>query len=381
MIKKRVLFLGIVFSLILLVLLFDQFQAQSIFAQSVPTNKSKSNEQQFATLILNTVPETSNVTVIIDKKTYKSDNNGNILFIGKAGEHKIEVPHKLTDENISKNSKNPTFYTFDRWKPFMPKNFTLSLAAGTHIQMDLGIVRMSEINLFFLDSNFHSINKSNIQKVVLLSNTGKIFELYYPFTTFLDNNYINLKYPHIEERVNTGNLTVLSSPELEVNEMNYTISEVLMNGINVIDKSRQQSLLTPSLNASFIVYCRVFPLEIELQDKLFGYSVNEKFNIRLSNLETDLKENSADSPLFFTKSNDTLLIPQLAQGIYAIKVENGSGIAGTSSVVVNKPQEVVIDIITYQSLAIVSIIAVPILILIIQIIKRLNKFILKIERE
>ena len=92
MIKKSVLFLGIIFSLILLVLLFDQFQTQSIFAQSFPSNKSKSNEQQFATLILNTVPETSNVTVIIDKKTYKSDNNGNILFIGKAGKHNIELP-------------------------------------------------------------------------------------------------------------------------------------------------------------------------------------------------------------------------------------------------------------------------------------------------
>ena len=50
-------------------------------------------------------------------------------------------PHKLTDENISKNSKNHTFYTFDRWKPFMPKNFTLSLAAGTHIQMDLELLK------------------------------------------------------------------------------------------------------------------------------------------------------------------------------------------------------------------------------------------------
>lgn len=381
MITKFVLFFGIIFQLILLVSLFDQFHIQNIYAQSFPSDKSESNEQQFSTLIINTIPQTPNVRILIDDKIYKSDKNGIILFVGEPGKHKIELPHKLTEENKSQNSKNDIFYTFDRWRPVKPQNFTISLVNDTQINMDLGITRMSKINLHFLDANSNPINKSNIQKVILLSKTGKIFELYYPFETFLDNTYIKLRHPKNEGIENTGNLTIISPAELEVRDMNYTISEVLINNVNVIDKSKQQKPLNPSNTDSFVIYCKVYPLEIRFIDKIFGYSVNDKFKIRLSNIAPDLESSSADSSLYFTISNDTISIPQIPKGIYMIKTESDNGFAQTIAVALGKPQQVVIDIITYQSFAILGIIAIPILLLTILIIKRVNRFILKLERE
>src|SRR5919107_160420 len=103
-----------------------------IFAQD--NSKLKPFEEP-ATLVIATNPRTPGIQIFIDGIPYKSDSNGNIVFKNYTGKYRIETPTVLSEETKESSS---SFFTFGRWRPFMPQNFTITLTSGIDAYFQLG---------------------------------------------------------------------------------------------------------------------------------------------------------------------------------------------------------------------------------------------------
>jgi hypothetical protein len=326
-----------------------------IFAQD--NSKLKPFEEP-ATLVIATNPRTPGIQIFIDGIPYKSDSNGNIVFKNYTGKYRIETPTVLSEETKESSS---SFFTFGRWRPFMPQNFTITLTSGIDAYFQLGLVRVSDVKLEFLDANLGMINKSDVDRVVLVSNNGEIKHVAYPFKAFLENNYFsNEQRSNIKEE---QGLTIVSLPELQNNPLKFKVSEVLIDDVNVVDKSKNKEFY-PQNVSSINTYSRVYPLKIGLTDRIFGSPLEGSISIENIDKNQGAEDIAAEESKHRYKVVDgELNIPQLPKGIYVLKTDSGIGLGGTAAVVLSKPQEVTISLISYRSIAILATILIIILLI------------------
>jgi hypothetical protein len=368
---------------------FGLICSQNAYAQNYqfPQQKQQQAPPSSSVIIITTIPSIANASVLVDGNTHYSDSKGKIIITMRPGQHNIAVPARFSIENQNHTGNN--FYTFGKWRPFLQQNFTLSVIGGEDVHLQLGIIRMSDVRLHFFDSNSNPIDKSKIEKVVLISNLGKIVELYYPFQTFLDNNNFEASKPLKVERAN-GNLTILSSQPMKIKNIQYRIADVEINGLDVTNRKNQQPF-NPSNTTSVDIICRVYPLQIRVTDSIFGNPLDTK--VDLINIDTNEKSSSfavhdvrADSSIEKSvdisafSSDGTIFLPQVAKGIYLIKASRDVGIAGSSAVVLTKPQNVEIKVLSYRSAAILLIVALVIIALIIIISKIVIRKLLPFRR-
>jgi hypothetical protein len=340
-------------------------------------------------LIINTIPAIANATVLIDNKPYYSNSHGNIVFSAEAGKHTIAIPDRIAIENHNQTDK--TFYTFGKWRPFMPQNFTISLKEGIVTHLELGIIKMSNVQFQFIDYKSNPIEKSMVEKAVLISNKGNLIELRYPFQTFLNNNDFNASQPMEVER-RPENLTILSPQGMIIDNVDYRIVEVLINGVNVIDRRNQQPF-SASNTTSVEVPCRVYPLQIRVTDSIFENPIAARIDLINMDAITISSPSSSSSSSSITiqnnigtnfssikksenafgdeNSDESILIPKLPRGIYLIKIGREEGMAGSNVVVLTKPQDIEIKMLSYRSAVILLIVALTILALLIFIGKKL----------
>ena len=356
---------------------FGLICSQNVYGQNYQFQQQQQQQPPSSSLLtITTIPAITNASVLVDGNPHYSDSKGKIIITIRPGLHNIAVPATFSIENQNHTGNN--FYTFGKWRPFMQQNFTLPVIGGEDIHLQLGIIRMSDIRLHFFDSNSNPIDKSKIEKVVLISNMGKIVKLYYPFQTFLDNNNFEASRPLKVERANE-NLTILSSQPTKIKSIEYRIDDIEINGLDVTNRKNQQTF-NPSNTTSVDIICRVYPLQIRVTDSIFGNALNTK--VDLINIDTNEKSSSfpghdarADSSIEKSvdisafSSNGTVFLPQVAKGIYLIKASRDVGIAGSSAVVLTKPQNVEIKVLSYRSAAILLIVALVIIALIIIISK------------
>jgi hypothetical protein len=202
------------------------------------TEEGKFFENQTSALIISTNPQYSNVEVIIDGISYRSGEKGNIVFTGSQGLHSIGVPANIVGESLGSSNASETFLSFGRWDHFMPKNFTMALEADTETRLELGLLPSNKINFEFFDANSDPINKSRIEKMILVSNKGDIVYLKYPYEAYVKNSYYDaMNQTRITER---GNLTITSPRGLISNEIKFKVSQAFMDGVNVIDSKKQR---------------------------------------------------------------------------------------------------------------------------------------------
>jgi hypothetical protein len=359
---------------LMLVIQTNCFPVLPIFAQD--NSKLKPSEEP-ATLVIATNPKTPGIQIFIDGIPYKSDNSGNIVFKNYTGKYRIETPTVLSSEETKESSSS--FFTFGRWRPFMPQNFTITLTSGIDAYFQLGLVRVSDVKLEFLDANLGMINKSNVDRVVLVSNNGEIKHVAYPFKAFLENNYFsNEQRSNIKEE---QGLTIVSLPELQINPLKFKVSEVLIDDVNVVDKSKNKEFY-PQNVSSINTYSRVYPLKIGLTDRVFGSPLEGSISIENIDKNQGAEDIAPEESKHRYKVVDgELNIPQLPKGIYVLKTDSGIGLGGTAAVVLSKPQEVTISLISYRSIAILAtILIIVLLIAIVTIRKILGPSILKSGR-
>jgi hypothetical protein len=113
---------------------------------------------------------------------------------------------------------------------------------------------------------------------------------------------------------------------------------------------------------------KVFPLEIELRDRFFGESLKGKISLERIDPNTGSSKR-------YAIVDGSIVIPQLPSGTYIIKVEDKIGLAETGAVVLSKPQNIVINIISYKSILLFSIAIIGFLVAAIVLGKRLSKII------
>ncbi len=360
-------------SVLLVVILFIQIN-NSIFitAQTVSEVRKGNMLSEPSTLIIVTNPPTPGVQAIIDGKPYRSDNNGKIIFNTSIDSHRIEIPHILSYEKQQNETSKvdlSSFITFGRWEPFMPKNFTLTLNAGTRTTIELGIIRNSQVNFEFLDADSNPINKSKIERILLISKSGKTSEITYPFEGFLEENFLT-KRQYVKD---DNNVMVISAPQPYSNPQIFRIMEISMDNINIVDKSKNLEFY-PKNTSSIHAYTKVYPLKIEMTDRILGSPIDAGISLEVTD---DSKLNSTESkqnPTHFEVINGELNIPQLPKATYIIKTDKGIGFGGSAAVVLDKPQEIKIPIITYTSAIILGIISLTVLIVAVLIVRKITKY-------
>lgn len=346
--------------------------------QVVPDDVTNENTlREPSTLVINTDPKTPGVQVLIDGERFQADDDGRIVFNTNTDQHIIELPNPLyfgelyneTSENLS-SSLSSLLVTFGRWEPFMPMNFTINLNPGTRTNLELGVIRSSEVSFEFVDANSNPLNLSNIERLLLISNIGNVKESTFPFKEFLEDNYLTKK------RIiqNENNVMVVSSVQLFSEPQKYRVNEVLMNGLNVVDKSTNLEFY-PENTSNLVLKTRVYPLKIQLSDRIFGFPINAGVSLEVTD---ELKLNSSEKrsvPLNFKIENGELVIPQLPKATYIIKVEKGIGFGGSAAIVLSKPQEVHLSVITYTTAIILGVILLGALIVVLLLIRKITRYI------
>jgi len=321
------------------------------YAQSDVNDTLQSNKQKdAASLIINTNPPSPAVKVLIDGKLYSSGSDGKIMFNGNIGQHKIEVPiaHDPGQRAADSPSINSSFLTFAGWEPPMPKNFSLKLYPQTSTVIELKLIRNVPISFEFFDASSNTIDKPKIGKVLLASTDGKQAEVIFPFKAFLEEYYFKKNQQVREDK----DALIVSSPQIQTIPQKYKIVKVMMNDTNVIDKSKQTEFF-PQNSSTINVDTKVYPLKIRITDRLFDTPVSAGISIHPIDDTSKMSNTTKTSLHFQTKGGETT-ISQLPKSTYIIKTDKGTGFGGNTAVLLTKPQEVTINILTNKSAAILG---------------------------
>lgn len=123
----------------------------------------------------------------------------------------------------------------------------------------------------------------------------------------------------------------------------YTITQVMVDGSNVVNKSQQQFYAQP--NATWTISLLFYSLRIQATDALFGFPQGTA-------LELDLPNGQVQTyPLDATGSAQ---MHSLARGDYSFRVLGVSGLSTRAPVALSKDQTVVAKVVSYLDLAVVG---------------------------
>ncbi len=123
----------------------------------------------------------------------------------------------------------------------------------------------------------------------------------------------------------------------------YTVTNVTVDGSNVVNKSQQQFYAQP--NGTWTISLLLYGLRVQSSDALFGFAEGKQLLLQLPNgsVQTHPLDSTGSAQMF-----------SLARGSYNVLVTGAQGISSEIPVALSKDQTVPVKIITYLDMAVVG---------------------------
>ncbi len=274
-----------------------------------------------AEAVVQTVPPLADITLEIDGQKFVTGPDGTATVrVAQAGTYTLQV---FTDTFQDPSRK----VEFARWlgESFQP---ILSMHVPSPRSVQVGLNVYERVGQTFVGLDGKPVDPKRIQQFSVRSIQGDAF-------TFHDGQSRWLPATRVTRR-RTGGLDVVN--------LLYSVTEVVVDGSNVVNKSQQQFYAKP--NTVWPIALQLYTLHVQSTDALFGFAQGKSLQLRLPNgtIQT--------YPLDATGSAE---VPALARGTYTAEFTGIKGLSTQVPVALSRDQQLVSRVISYLDLAVVGV--------------------------
>jgi hypothetical protein len=276
-----------------------------------------------AVALLQTIPPIPGVTFQIAGKQYVTGADGSAaVMVPQAGTYDLEV--------ITDTARDPyRRVEFSRWlsetyEPTRQIHLPASDPSNNVVQVGLNVYEL--VGQKFVDLQGKPVPLSRIKQFSIRSLQGDAF-------TFHDGQPRWLPASRVTRRRTGG---------LEEVPLLYTVTDVTIDGSNVVNKAQQQ--FYPQPNGTWTISLLLYSLRITTADALFGFPQGKQVKLQLPDGTVQMH------PIDKT---GTAQIDSLARGNYSFQVIGAKGLATTAPVALSKDQELNTKVISFLDLEVV----------------------------
>jgi hypothetical protein len=273
------------------------------------------------TATLQTVPSIPGITFQVAGQQFVTGADGSaVVVVPQPGTYDLQV---ITD----------TFHDpyrrveFSRWlsESFQPTRQIHFPTQNPVVQVGINVYEL--VGEKFVDPNGAPVNPQRVTQFSIRSLQGDAF-------TFKDGQPRWIPASRVTRRRSGG---------LDPVNLLYTVSEVMVDGSNVVNKAQQQFYAQP--NATWSISLLFYTFSIHTTDALFGFPQGKQLNLYLPNGE--MKTYPLDS-------TGSVSIPSLARGDYFFQVTGARGISPKAPVSLSKDQELNTKVISFLDMGVIG---------------------------
>jgi hypothetical protein len=277
-----------------------------------------------AVALLQTVPAIPGVTFQIAGQQYVTGADGTAaVMVPQPGTYDLQV---ITD----------TFHDpyrrveFSRWlsETYQPtRQIHLPSSDPTNDVIQVGLNVYELVGQKFVDLQGKPVPLSRITEFSIRSLQGDAF-------TFHDGQPRWIPASRVTRRRTGG---------LEEVPLLYTVTDVSIDGSNVVNKAQQQ--FYPQPNATWTISLLLYSLRITAADALFGFPQGKQVKLQLPNgsIQTYPVDQTGAAQIY-----------SLARGNYNFQVVGAKGLATTAPIALSKDQELDTKVISFLDLEVVA---------------------------
>lgn len=268
---------------------------------------------------LQTIPPTPGVTFQIAGQQFVTGADGSVVVV---------VPQPGTYDLVVNTDTYHNPYQrveFSRWlsESFQPtRQIHIPSSTGQVVQVGLDVYQV--VGEKFVELNGAPVPLQRISSFTIRSLQGDTF-------TFHDGQPRWIPASRVTRRRDGG---------LDVVPLLYTVTSVMVDGSNVVNKAQQQFYAKP--NGTWTITLLFYSIQIQSKDALFGFPVGKAVALQMPNGQT------LNVPL---DSTGTARASSLARGQYYFQVTGARGISPRAPVALSKDQAITARVISFVDLA------------------------------
>lgn len=266
-----------------------------------------------------TVPAMANIPIMVGSTLLTTDEEGVArMLVSQSGALTVTVlPFAAPDSN--------TRAVFNRWSDdVFTTTRRLNVTNGKAYQ--IGLELSHRVTQEFVEDNSkRPVVSARVSHMLLLSSAGESI-------TVLPGEELWLK----------ANRIIRRGDALASSQMSYYINSATVDGVNVVNEGQQKFETAPA--AVWTVHLNMFDMAVDAHDALFGFRVGNGVKLVLpAGTSREIK---------FDKNGPTK-IPSLSRGDYVVTVEGAAGVRAPMPISLNRPQDVMVAVISYLDIAVV----------------------------
>ncbi len=286
----------------------------------LPATTTSSLEVTPYLLVIQTLPVLPGMGYTLDGKRFEAGADGYArISVATPGDHVLVALDEAYDTNGTRAQ-------FARWSVNneYSRTVTVSIPKVGLVQAGFDVFRPA--SQVFVDPSGGVVQPDRITSFTLRSSLGQVF-------TFTDGRAREYKASRVVRR----------SSGLESVDVRYNVTDVEVDGSNVVNEGQQHFFPTPG--AEWQISLLLYSAQVEAKDALFGFSAGNTVTLTLPN---------GTSQEYAVGKNGEVVIPWLARGIYRVGVVDPPGLAPTMPVALSRDQQVQLRVISYLDMGLVG---------------------------
>lgn len=293
----------------------------------LPASASATFEVAPYELTVQTVPALPGMGFTLDGEPFEADAAGVASIpVDTAGDHVLVA--LASDYHVGGRQAQ-----FARWSvnDEYASQVTVSVPKDGVVQAGFDVYQLA--SQVFVDPSGGPVEPDRITSFTVRSSLGQVL-------TFPDGN----------ERVYKASRVVRRSSGLESVDIRYNVTDVQVDGSNVVNAGQQQFYVTS--NATWRISLLLFSARIQPKDALFGFTAGTSVEVIYPSGKSEVVKAGDDG---------IVVIPWLARGIYRVVVADAPGWAPAMPVALSRDQEVELRVVSYLDMGLAVVIALGVI--------------------
>ncbi len=268
-------------------------------------------------LTIETVPSLPGMPFALDGDRVVAGDDGVVrTTVATVGDHVLVA---LPDE-YQPGALRAEFSRWSAGNEFRPQ-LTISVPNVAPLQAGFDVFR--PMSQSFIDLSGAAIDPGRITSITLRSSLGEV-----------------LTYPDGQSRFFKASRTVHRSSGLEPVDVRYNVTDVEVDGSNVVNAGQQQLYVTP--DAVWRITLLLFSARVQPKDAFFGFTAGSSIEVIYPSGRTEVVPAGPDG---------VVVVQGLARGIYRMTVADAPGWAPAMPVALSKDQQVELRVVSWVDIA------------------------------
>jgi hypothetical protein len=268
-------------------------------------------------LTIETVPSLPGMPFTLDGERFVAGDDGVArTTVSAVGEHVLVA----LPEEYQPGALRAEFSRWSAGNEFRPQ-LTISVPNVGPLQAGFDVFR--PMSQSFIDLSGAAIDPGRITSITLRSSLGEV-----------------LTYPDGQSRFFKASRTVHRSSGLEPVDVRYNVTDVEVDGSNVVNAGQQQLYVTP--DAVWRITLLLYSARVQPKDAFFGFTAGSSIEVIYPSGKTEVVPAGPDG---------VVVVEGLARGIYRMTVADAPGWAPAMPVALSRDQQVELRVVSWVDMA------------------------------